>query len=337
MEGGEFQMKALVTGGAGFIGSHLVEILVAEGHEVVVVDNLKSGRKCNLEGVDCTFHQLDIREVDERLFKGVDWVFHLAGLADVVPSIEHPKEYYDVNVTGTFNVLECARKADVSKFVYTASSSCYGVPQNIPTDETATISPQYPYALTKYLGEELVMHWGKVYGMSVISLRLFNVYGPRSRTTGSYGAVFGVFLAQKLYNKPFTVVGNGSQTRDFIYVTDVANAFYRAALSGVCSEIFNVGSANQYSINKLVELLEGDAVNIPKRPGEPTSSCADISKIKKMLLWEPVVSFEQGVKNLVEKIRDYKDAPVWDPKTIEKATEAWFHHLEKPAVLFIVD
>lgn len=322
-------MKVLVTGGAGFIGSHLVELLVNEGHEVSVVDNLNSGRVSNLEGIDHTFHEVDIRVIDEKLFEGVDWVFHLAGLADIVPSIEQPKEYYDVNVTGTFKVLECARKANVKRFVYAASSSCYGLPSQVPTDEYEKIDTKYPYALTKYLGEELVLHWGKVYDLPVNSLRLFNVYGPRSRTTGTYGAVFGVFLAQKLFGKPFTVVGDGTQTRDFTYVTDVANAFYQAAKSEVFGEIFNVGSANHHSINRLVQLLEGDTINIPKRPGEPDHTFADISKIQKLLHWEPKVPFEEGVKRLVATINDYKDAPVWDPDAIEKATATWFHHLDK--------
>ena len=322
-------MKALVTGGAGFIGSHLVELLVDQGHEVVVIDNLKSGRLSNLEGVEHTFHEVDIRDIDEALFEGVDWVFHLAGLADVVPSIEQPKEYYEVNVSGTFNVLECARKANVSHLVYTASSSCYGLPDQIPTSENAKISTKYPYALTKHLGEELVLHWGKVYGLPVTSLRLFNVFGPRSRTTGTYGAVFGVFLAQKLFGKPFTVVGDGTQTRDFTYVTDVARAFYQAAQSNYSGEIFNVGSSNDCSINYLVKLLEGDTINIPQRPGEPKRSVADISKIRKMLNWEPQVSFEEGVANLLATINDYKDAPLWDPEAIKRATAVWFQHLDK--------
>lgn len=322
-------MKALVTGGAGFIGSHLVELLVAAGHDVIVVDNLNSGRLSNLEGLDISFYPIDIRDMTalRPLFDGVDWVFHLAGLADIVPSIEQPLEYHQVNVDGTFNVLECARAVHAKKVVYAASSSCYGLPTEVPTSESAAISVQYPYALTKYLGEEIVLHWGKVYRLPVISLRLFNVYGPRSRTTGSYGAVFGVFLAQKLHNKPFTVVGDGQQTRDFTYVTDVAEAFYQAALSNVSGEVFNVGSSSHQSINRLVELLDGEATHIPKRPGEPDHTFADITKIKKLLNWTPKVSFEEGVQRLLASIHDYKDAPVWDPEAIAKATGTWFKYL----------
>lgn len=324
-------MRALVTGGAGFIGSHLVELLIHEGHEVVAVDNLYSGRLRNLKDVQddpsFSFYETDIRDLDRSFFEGIDWVFHLAGLADIVPSIENPSDYFQANVTGTFQVLEGAKAANVKRFIYAASSSCYGIPEHYPTAETAKISPQYPYALTKYLGEELVMHWGKVYDLPVLSLRLFNVFGPRSRTSGTYGAVFGVFLAQKLHGKPFTVVGDGTQTRDFTFVTDVARAFYQAALSEISGEIFNVGSGDHYSVNRLVELLGGDSIFIPKRPGEPDCTFADVSKINKMLGWQAQVPFEEGVEKILSAIHDYKEAPLWDPKTIEIATKSWFNCL----------
>jgi UDP-glucose 4-epimerase len=328
-------MRALVTGGAGFIGSHLVELLLAQGHEVICIDNLYSGRLTNLKLIlnhpFFSFHNVDIRnkEALEPLFEGVDWVFHLAGLADIVPSIENPAEYYAVNVTGTFNVLECARRAKAKRLIYAASSSCYGIPNVYPTPETATISPQYPYALTKYLGEELVLHWEKVYGLPVISLRLFNVYGPRSRTGGTYGAVFGVFLAQKLHNKPLTVVGDGTQTRDFTYVSDVARAFLCAAESAISGEIYNVGSSTHHSVNKLVALLDGTPIYIPKRPGEPDCTFASVEKIAAQLGWRAYVSFEEGVSRLLTCIEDYKDAPLWEPQSIEQATKSWFHHLGK--------
>jgi len=329
-------MKALVTGGAGFIGSHLAELLLRSGHEVVVVDNLNSGRLKNLEDLIndplFKFYPVDIREREslKECFRGVDWVFHLAGLADIVPSIENPQDYFEVNVDGTFNVLECAREAKVKRFVYAASSSCYGIPKDYPTPESATASPQYPYALTKYLGEQLVMHWAELYKLPAISLRLFNVFGPRSRTSGTYGAVFGVFLAQKLHGAPFTVVGDGTQTRDFTFVSDVARAFLTAAESNLSGEIFNVGSSNHYSVNRLVELLEGDVVYIPKRPGEPDCTFADVSKIQQMLNWRAQVSFEEGVGKLLDSIHDFKDAPLWDPETIKKATAKWFECLAEP-------
>ena len=209
-------MKTVVTGGCGFIGSHVVDLLVSEGHDVAVIDNLSTGRRANLDHVAGRAH---IEEADiatpgpwVRQFDGADWVIHLAALADIVPSIENPQGYFQANVDGTFNVLEAARAAGVKRLVYAASSSCYGIPDDTPTPETADIRAQYPYALTKRLGEELVLHWAQLYELPALSLRLFNIYGPRSRTSGTYGAVFGVFLAQKLAGKPFTVVGDGAQT-----------------------------------------------------------------------------------------------------------------------------
>ncbi len=325
--------RTLVTGGCGFIGSHLAELLIAEGHEVVVVDNLTSGRMSNLEPIashpNFTFANLDIRDPSslKPAFEGVDWVFHLAGLADIVPSIEMPAQYYSTNVTGTFNVLECARDAGVKRLVYAASSSSYGVPDIYPTPETSPIQPQYPYALTKFMGEELVLHWAQVYELPTISLRLFNVYGARSRTTGTYGAVFGVFLAQKLSGRPFTVVGDGAQTRDFTYVTDVAAAFLSAAQSRISGEAVNVGSGDTFSVNRLVELLGGDVEFIPKRPGEPDCTFADVTKIKNLLGWQASVTFEDGVGRMLDNIENWRDAPVWNPESINQATEAWFRYL----------
>jgi len=328
-------MKALVTGGCGFIGSHLAEMLLGLGHEVVILDNLACGRKANIKSFNnhpqLSFHQIDIcdRDVLRPYLQGVDWVFHMAGLADIVPSIEQPDNYYQTNVTGTLNVLQCALDAGVKRLVYAASSSSYGIPDIYPTPETSPIDPQYPYALTKFMGEELVLHWAKTYKLPAVSLRLFNVYGPRSRTSGAYGAVFGVFLAQKLKGSSFTVVGDGTQTRDFTYVTDVAAAFIKAAQSDVSGEAINVGSGNHYSVNRLVELLGGPVVYIPKRPGEPNCTFADTNKIKRLLAWEPKVAFEDGVSNMLSSIQNWNDAPVWDANTIEKATTTWFRYLKE--------
>ncbi len=326
-------MRTLITGGAGFIGSHLAELLIARDHEVMAVDNLSSGRLENLKSIvghaRFKFANADIRDpvALRPLFEGMDWVFHLAGLADIVPSIEMPSQYYSTNVTGTFNVLECARRCGVKRFLYAASSSSYGIPDIYPTPESSPIKPQYPYALTKYMGEELVMHWATVYKLPVVSLRLFNVFGTRSRTTGAYGAVFGVFLAQKLNGKPFTVVGDGRQTRDFTYVTDVAEAFLAAAESRVSGEAMNVGSGNHYSVNRLVDLLGGAVEYIPKRPGEPDCTFADVSKINALLGWKARIPFAEGVSRMLERIDDWKDAPLWDPGSIDQATAAWFRYL----------
>jgi len=321
----------LITGGAGFIGSHLVDALIEKGSDIIVLDNFSTGRLQNLKHVADKIQliECDISKQGEwqNKFKNVEKVFHLAALADIVPSIENPDSYYQSNVNGTFNVLEACRKHNVIKIVYSASSSCYGIQDEYPTNETAEISPQYPYALTKNLGEQLIMHWGQLYKLPAVSLRFFNVYGPRSRTSGTYGAVFGVFLAQKLAGKPYTVVGDGKQTRDFTFVSDIVAAIIAAAESDVKGEIINIGSDNTYSVNRLVELLGGDFVYIPKRPGEPSCTWADISKAKKLLNWKPKVSLEEGVGILLENINYWREAPVWDEESIEKATEKWFEYL----------
>jgi UDP-glucose 4-epimerase len=325
--------KALVTGGCGFIGSHIVEQLLQEGYDVKVIDNFSTGRKANLAFLEpnktLEIIEADIRNFDSIAphFNDIDFVFHMAALADIVPSIEAPDAYYSTNVTGTFNVLKAALQANITKLVYAASSSCYGIPDSFPTTESAEIRPQYPYALTKYLGEELVKHWDQVYNLPTVSLRLFNVYGPRSRTSGTYGAVFGVFLAQKLAGKPFTIVGDGTQTRDFTYVKDVADAFITAAKSDVTSEIMNVGSGGTYSVNHLVELLEGEKTHIPKRPGEPDCTFANTGKIKKLLNWQATYTFEQGVKLVLDNIEYWREAPVWDSKSIQVETQSWFKYL----------
>ena len=326
-------MKVVITGGSGFIGSHLADFLIDSDYEVVVVDNLSIGRLENISHLlahsKFTFLQADITDFDaiEIVFKDADWVFHLAALADIVPSIANPTEYYQTNVSGTFNVLEACRKYNVKKIIYSASSSCYGIPDKYPTNESAEIRPQYPYALTKNLGEQLVMHWCQLYNLPAVSLRFFNVYGPRARTSGTYGAVFGVFLAQKLANMPYTVVGDGCQTRDFTFVSDIVNAIIASASSNVSGEIINIGSNNTYSINQLVELLGGDVVYIPKRPGEPDCTWADISKAKKILNWEPSINLEEGVEILLNNMDYWRDAPIWDKNSIAKATEKWFEYL----------
>ena len=326
-------MRVIITGGCGFIGSHLADFLIDSNNEVVVVDNLSIGRLENInhlfEHSKFTFLQADITDFDsiEIVFKDADWVFHFAALADIVPSIENPNEYYRSNVNGTFNVLEACRKHHVKKIIYSASSSCYGIPDEYPPQETAEIRPQYPYALTKYLGEQLVMHWSQLYKLPAVSLRFFNVYGPRARTSGTYGAVFGVFLAQKLAKRPYTVVGDGCQTRDFTYVSDIVNAVVIAAESNLSGEIINIGSNNTYSINQLVKLLGGDVIHIPKRPGEPNCTWADISKANQLLNWEPQVSLEEGVNGLLRNIEYWNDAPLWDQNSIAKATEKWFEYL----------
>lgn len=325
--------RVLVTGGAGFIGSHLVDRLISQGDDVTVIDNLAVGRRENVVQHEGNprfhFHEVDIRTagVLPNLFVGIETVYHLAALADIVPSIVAPTEYFTTNVYGTVNVLEAARAAAVKRLIYVASSSCYGIPDVYPTPETAAIKPEYPYALTKNLGEQCVLHWGKVYKLPVASVRFFNIYGPRARTSGTYGAVFGVFLSQLVHGQPLTIVGDGQQTRDFTFVSDAVNALTTVAASSVVNEVFNVGSGGTYSVNTLADLLGGPRVHIPKRPGEPDRTFADISKIRRMLAWEPGVSFEEGVAIMKQHIEAWRNAPVWTQETIASATKEWFQYL----------
>lgn len=327
------QAIAVVTGGAGFIGSHAVDTLLGRGFAVRIIDDLRGGRLANIEHLndraDVSFHEIDITTlpVDGPLFAGVDLVLHFAGIGDIVPSVERPTDYLDANVMGTVRVLEAARAAGARRVVYAASSSCYGAHPPLPTAEAAPISPEYPYALSKYLGELAVFHWQRVYGLSANSIRIFNAYGPRSRTSGAYGAVFGVFLKQKLAGKPFTVVGDGEQRRDFVFVTDVAEAFALAGLTNLSGRIWNVGGGAPQTVNRLVELLGGPVVHIPKRPGEPDVTWADISAISEDLGWRPQVSFEEGVAVVAEGISYWADAPLWDAESIAAATEPWFRML----------
>lgn len=323
---------AVVTGGAGFIGSHMVDLLLERGYRVRVIDDLSGGHKANLAHLKnnpaLEFHQRDIRSLNpgEPIFVDCRYVFHFAGIGDIVPSIERPIDYMDINVQGTVRVLECARAAKVAKLVYAASSSCYGLAAT-PTREDHAIAPQYPYALSKYQGEQAVFHWGEVYGLPVNSVCIFNAYGPRVRTTGAYGAVFGVFFRQKLAGKPYTVVGDGTQRRDFVYVTDVARAFLAAAETDVNQQRFNVGAGDPKSVLELVQLLGGDIVHVPKRPGEPDCTWADIGKITSALGWRPEVPFEKGVAKMMEQIHLWENAPLWDAESIAQATKTWFEYL----------
>src|SRR5690349_17020485 len=327
-------MLDLVTGGAGFIGSHLTDRLLGLGRKVRVVDNMEVGKPRNL------VHQKDNPNLEvlaadvadpaamAKAMAGVERVFHLAALADIVPSIVNPEGYFRSNVVGTFVTLQAARAASIKRFVYVASSSCYGIPDSYPTPETAEIRPQYPYALTKWLGECEVMHWAQVYRLPALSLRFFNIYGPRARTSGTYGAVFGVFLAQLLAGKPLTIVGDGTQQRDFTYVTDAVEALIAAADSDRTGRCYNVGSDRPVSVNRLVELIGArETVHIPKRPGEPDCTFADTRRIKAELDWSARVPIERGVEHMLAAIEYWRDAPVWTPATIATATAEWFTYL----------
>ena len=297
------------------------------------IDNLSNGK---LSNINSFINNKNFKFIDDinnknlfnKILDNVDIIYHLAALADIVPSIQQPELYFKSNVNGTFNLIRNCKNKNIKKIIYAASSSCYGIPKKYPTAENSPILPQYPYALTKRLGEQIIFHFGNLYKIPIVSLRLFNVYGPRARTSGTYGAVFGVFLAQKLAKKPLTVVGDGKQTRDFTFVYDVVNAFIEVMDKKIKNEIFNIGSGQTHSINSLVSLLGNNKVlYIPKRPGEPDCTFADISKILKKTNWKPKVSFEDGVKKLMKSIDEFRDAPVWEPLSIENETKDWFKYL----------
>tara|TARA_B100000989_G_scaffold191598_1_gene144357 strand:- start:55788 stop:56780 length:993 start_codon:yes stop_codon:yes gene_type:complete len=329
-------MKYIITGGAGFIGSHLCDYLLElkSTQKIIIIDNLKDGSKKNLKlslkNKKVKLYKKDIKNKKKifNLFKNIDVVFHLAAQSDIVPSIENPVEYYQSNVNGTLNILETMRDQNVKKIIFAASSSCYGIPKFIPTKEIDQIDLRYPYAFSKNMAEQMIVHWSKVYNINYISLRLFNVYGPRSRTNSAYGAALGIFMKQKLSNSPYTVVGDGKQKRDFIHVRDVSKAFYKAGVSQQKNEIFNVGSGKPVSVNYLLRLIGGQQkVYVPKRPGEPNVTHADIKKIKKFLKWKPEISIEKGIKNVLENINYWKSAPLWDKNKIGIATKNWFKYL----------
>ncbi len=325
----------LVTGGAGFIGSHLIENLIVEKkvNKIVVLDHLKDGSLKNIKHViknkKIKFYKADINNFKkiQKYFKKVDVVVHLAAMSDIVPSIVEPFNYLNTNIIGTLNVLEAMRKSGVKKIVYAASSSCYGLTKTYPTREIDKIDTRYPYSFSKYTGENLIKHWSKVYNINFISLRLFNVYGLRSRTHGAYGAALGVFLRQKLSNKALTIVGDGKQKRDFVNAKDVAIAFNKAIFIKKKNIVLNIGSSNPISVNFLASLISDKKTKIPNRPGEPDKTHANISKAKKILKWKPTISIQDGIKELLDNIGYWKNAPLWNKKNIRSATKSWFKYL----------
>ena len=297
--------KSVITGGAGFIGSNLTNRLLDMGHKVIVLDNFVSGKRSNLShhnNKNLKIVNIDISKSEnlDKYFKKVDYVFHLAALAEIIPSFKNPKKYFVNNVIGTLNVLNAAKKTKIKKMIYAASSSCYGSPKKFPTSERDKIDLKNPYAVTKFIGEELVMRYALMFNMPNISFRFFNVYGPRSNISDQYSAVIGNFLSQTKSKKALTVVGDGKQTRDFIHVDDLINAFIKIIKSKFENKIYNLGSGKRTSINTIAKIFGGKKKFIPIRPGEPKNSVADIKKIKKDINWKPKISIEQGIKKLLK-------------------------------------
>ena len=291
-------MKALVTGGEGFIGTSVVRLLLKEGHEVVVIDDESSPTSRFYKVAPAEYHRLDIRDKKiYPLFEGVDWVFHLAARSRIQPSLIDPEETFDVNVMGTLNVLQAARDAGVSKVVYSGSSSYYGLENPVPNREEMPPDCLNPYAASKHQGELLCKMYSSLWGVPTIVLRYFNVYGPREPRTGQYAPVIGLFKRLRDAGEMLTIVGNGEQRRDFVHVEDVAYANYLAAQSDILHDVFNVGSGTNYSVNEVAEMVGGRTGHIPDRPGESRETKADNSKIVNLLGWEPAHQLEIAINS----------------------------------------
>lgn len=297
------QQKYVITGGAGFIGTNLVEALVKAGHLVTVVDDLSAGNKDRLPA-EVVFHQADIRDTNKltELMQGHDIVVHLAALPRVQFSIENPTLTHDVNVNGTLSVLEAARASGVKRVVYAASSSAYGDQETLPLSVDLPTQPKSPYALHKYIGEEMMRMWGQIYGLETVSLRFFNVYGPYLDPDGPYALVIGRFLKLAATSEPLTITGDGEQTRDFTHVSDVVSAVQKASISSKVGqgEVLNVGAGQQTSINVLARMISDDVAYVPAR-FEPKHTLADISLTKTLLEWEPQTTLQEGLQKLKEE------------------------------------
>lgn len=295
--------KCLVTGGAGFIGSNLVDALIGEGHEVLIIDNLSTGKRENINP-KAKFLEADLREFDKvrPIFQGVDFVFHEAALPRIPLSIEKPKESNDINIGGTLNALIASKAAGVKRFIYAASSSALGSNDKIPMREDGQCYPLNPYALQKYVGEIYCRIFFEIYGLPTVSLRYFNVYGPRQPREGSYVPVVGIFLTQKAAGQSLTITGDGEQTRDFTHVSDVvrANILAMGSEKAGKGEVINVGAGHNHSINEIAEMVGGETVHVSARPGEMQNTLADISKAKELLGWQPEIRLEDGIKRLLE-------------------------------------
>jgi len=304
-------MKTLVTGGSGFIGSHIVDRLIKDGHEVTVIDNLSTGKFKNLEKsiADIIFINGDIRDLDLLMdkFKGIDVVFHTAAKARVQPSFTDPLFYSDNNIGGTLNVLWAAKENKVKRVVYSASSSAYGDQDKMPLKETMIPNPKSPYALTKYVGELNMKLWADYYGVETVSLRYFNVYGKRQTDLidGAYATVIGVFLGQVTQKKPITIVGDGFQRRDFTYIDDITEANIKAGMSQNVGkgEVINIGYGKNYSILEVADLIGGK--DYPKKflPArkEPKNTQADNTLCQKLLSFKPEISLKEGLKCISQK------------------------------------
>jgi UDP-glucose 4-epimerase len=290
----------LVTGGAGFIGSHIAEALLARGDRVRVLDNLSTGKKENVSA-GAELVAADVTQLDSirSVFDGIDGVFHCAALPRVQVSIENPRETHEANITGTLNVLLAARDAKVRRLVYSASSSAYGDTDVMPEPETLLPRPLSPYGLQKYVGEHYARLFAELYGLETVSLRYFNVYGPRMADEGAYVTVIAIFLRQRKAGQKLTITGDGTQTRDFTHVHDVVAANVAAMDSPKVGrgEVINIGAGNNHSVNEVAALIGGPVEHLAPRV-EPHDTLADNRKAQGLLGWKPTVDFAEGVAEL---------------------------------------
>ena len=296
--------KILVTGGAGFIGSNMVDALVKRGDEVVIIDDLSTGKKENINP-KAKFYKVDIRDLQKirPLFKNIDYVFHFAAFARVQPSIENPVKSNDINLNGTLNVLEAARQAKVKRVIYSASSSAYGDQSQMPLKENMPAHPISPYALQKYIGELYCRLYSEIYNLETVCLRYFNVYGKRQVLEGAYALVIGIFVKQRLNSKPMTIVGDGEQKRDYTSVIDVVKANILASESQKVGkgEVINIGRGKNYSVNEVAKMIGGDTINIPPRL-EPRETLADNFLARSLLDWKPTVDLPNWFEKYKKEI-----------------------------------
>ena len=295
-------MKSLVTGGAGFIGSNLVDRLLDLGHEVVVIDNEYSDAHDQFYWNDkAENYHLDIRDYENTrpLYDGVDYVFHIAAEARIQPAIENPIQAVSINSVGTCTVLQCAREAGVKRVMYSSTSSAYGLKNELPNVETQPDDCLNPYSISKTNGEKLCSMYTDLYGLPTVIFRYFNVYGERQPLRGQYAPVVGIFLRQRAAGEPLTIVGDGEQRRDFTYVGDVVNANFMAAVSNpeeeAFGQVYNVGCGKNYSVNELAAMISDNTVNIPPRPAEARLSLANNKKLYETFGWKPHMKLEDWI------------------------------------------
>ena len=296
--------KVIVTGGAGFIGSHLTDALIREGYEVHVIDDLSTGKKENIHP-KAVFHQASICDFKTiaPLFKGVAYVFHTAANARIQPSIIDPRSSNETNITGTLNVLVASRDAKVKKVIYSASSSAYGTQKHMPLREDMNPNPQSPYAIQKLVGEMYCKNFNSLYGLPTVSLRYFNVYGPRQLTEGAYATVIGIFFRELSAGRSMPIVQDGRiKRRDYTHVSDIVDGNMRAMKSKKVGkgEVINLGTRRNYSVVEVARLIGGPTLFIPKRLGEAKETLADNTRARRLLGWKPNVILTDGIRALKE-------------------------------------